>query len=152
MFWVAFFPEIITQLCFCLQDFIKIVRLLFATVSMYELTHSCLKQSERTYRIPLNKHTQVSKKSTRRGICNLPNSCTQLLFVLRAWTLCALLLITCLIGRLSDITKNWKLEVIKCLKIGSIYGLWQWKYNQYTVCHGPTCKGKETFMFVGGGS
>ena len=24
------------------------------------------------------------------------------------------------------------------------------KYDQYTVCDGPTCKGKETFMFAGG--
>ena len=30
-----------------------------------------------------------------------------------------------------------------------MYVLKQLKYNQYTVCEGPTCKVRETFMFAG---
>ena len=33
-----------------------------------------------------------------------------------------------------------------------MYGLYWWKYDQYMVCDGPTCKGKETLTFAGGGS
>ena len=42
MFWWTFLLQMSYYVCVCLQDFIKIVRLLLAAVSINGLTHSCL--------------------------------------------------------------------------------------------------------------
>ena len=39
----------------------------------------------------------------------------------------------------------------RAMAVQRLIALLRWKYNQYTVCDGPTCKGKEKFSFVGGG-
>ena len=43
MFWLILLHQIFSKLCFYLQDFIKIVRLLLAAVSINGLNEKCLK-------------------------------------------------------------------------------------------------------------